>query len=116
MSQFFLDILNAPLDSPTILVLSVAYFLVASIRIYDVRLVQAKERGDYYKVAERAGDRTLPEWVNAFHWLGWILFITLLILNWSYALALYAVLFVLRVLPVSERIGEILMSPFLRKK
>ena len=42
-----------------------------------------------------------------------MLYLVLLILNWTYAVALYAVLFVLRVLPVLERIGAFLISPFL---
>jgi len=115
MVEFLTNILNAPLNSPAILVLSVAYVLVTSIRIYDVRLFQAKY-GLCSRVAELAEGWTLPKWVNAFHWLGWILFIALLILNWSYTLVLYAVLLVLKALPVLERIGWLLMSPFLRNK
>ena len=124
MSELLSHILNAPLDSPAILVLSVAYLIVASIRIYDARLVQgAGKAGGFYKgrwfysrVAERAEGQQLPVWVSAFHWLGWAIFIVLLVLDWRYALALYAVLFLLRVLPVLETIGSFLMAPFLRKE
>ncbi len=115
MSQILFDILNAPLNSPLILALSVAYLIVASIRAYDVRLIQAKEKGFYSGVAQRAEGRSLPQWVTAIYWLGWIILLALLILNWPYALALYVALFVLRVLPVLERLGWLLMSSFLRK-
>lgn len=42
----------------------------------------------------------------------WAIFIALLYLNWKYALVLFAIKFVLKVLPVLEIIGNILMSPF----
>ncbi len=58
MSQILFDILNAPLNSPLILALSVAYLIVASIRAYDVRLIQAKEKGFYSGVAQRAEGRS----------------------------------------------------------
>lgn len=114
MNELIHDIVTAPLNSPLLLALSVIYMIVASIRIYDARLIQAKERGFYSGVATEAEGRSLPQWVNTFHWAGWIIFIVLLMLNWKYALALYALLFVLRVLPVLERIGSIIMRPFLR--
>ncbi len=45
MGNLINDILNAPIDSPLILVLSIAYAIAISIGIYDVRLIQAKTRG-----------------------------------------------------------------------
>lgn len=116
MRELIHDIVSAPLNSPLLLALSAIYLLVESIRIYDARLIQAKERGLYSGVAAAAEGRSFPQWVNIFHWAGWIIFVMLLLLNWKYALALYALLFVLRVLPVLERIGSIIMHTFLRTR
>lgn len=108
------EIVRAPLDSPLILMLSVLYALVEAIRIYDVRLLQA-ERGRFNsKVAADAGGRSFPAWVTIFHWGGWLIFLSLLYLNWKYSIALYALLFVLRVVPVLENLGSMVMRPFLR--
>ena len=114
MGDLIIDILRAPLNSPAILVLSTAYVLVWSERVYDTRLSQAITRGRYSGVAVRAGGRSMPDWVGAIHLTVWIIFITLLILDWGWAILLYVVLFILRVLPVLEWIGEFLMTPFLK--
>ncbi len=58
----------------------------------------------------------LPSWVGIFGFLQWAIFIALFILNWKYALIIFVVKFILKVLPVLETIGNILMSPFLPKK
>ena len=108
------DILAAPFESPLILGFTIAYVVVAAIRIYDARLIQAKTRGFYSGVAADAEGRFLPPWVGIVHWAGWILFGGLLFLNWKYAIALYFLLFLLRVVPVLEWIGAVIMRPFLQ--
>jgi hypothetical protein len=113
MSDLINNIFVAPLKSPVILFLSLAYTVIEAIRIYDVRLIQAKTRGFYSGVAIEAEGRLLPRWVGYIHFAGWLVFIALLILNWRFAITLYAILFILRVLPVLERIGGIMMRPFL---
>lgn len=50
--------------------------------------------------------------VVVFDWLMWGIWLALLYLNWKYALLLFAIKFVLKVLPVLETIGNILMAPF----
>ncbi len=107
------SVLSAVEDSPTIVWLSIAYAIVESIRIYDARLIQAKTGKLVSGVAVEAGGRLLPNWVKWVHYAGWVLFIMILILNWMYAIAFYVFLFLLRVLPVLERIGAFLMHPFL---
>jgi hypothetical protein len=114
MSEIFSDIVRAPLDSPLILTLSVFYILVQAIRIYDVRLIQAKQSGLYSRVAEKAEGRSLPQWINIFHWAGWVIFIVILLLNWKYSIALYALLFILKTLPILENLGSLIMRPFLK--
>jgi hypothetical protein len=105
-------LVRAPLDSPLILVLSVLYILVQAIRIYDVRLIQVKQKGFFSGVAARAEGRTLPPWVGIFHWVGWVIFIGLFLLNWKYAVVFFA----LKVLPILENLGELVMRRFLQQK
>jgi hypothetical protein len=116
MSELINDIVTAPVESPLILALSVAYTIVESIRIYDARLIQVKTRRFYSGVGVKAKGRLLPNWVGYIHFVGWLLFIVILILNWMYAVAFYAFLFLLRVLPVLERIGALIMHPLLREE
>ena len=93
--------------TPLIIVLTVAYFLVASITTFDLRMIQAKRDGRL-----PPDEPMLPKWIVVFDWLQWIIFAVLLYLNWKYALVLFAIKFVLKVLPVLETVGNILMSPF----
>jgi hypothetical protein len=93
--------------TPLIVGLTIAYFLVASVTTFDLRLTQAKRQGTL-----PPDEASLPEWVGLFAWMQWAIFLALLYLNWKYALVLFAVKFVLKVLPVLEIVGNILMSPF----
>ena len=113
MNEIAKDILIAPFNSPVILVLSVLYAIYESIRVYDARLLQAKTRGFQSAVAAEANGRMLPRWLGYIHFAGILMIIVLLIMNWKYAIALYSLLFLLRVLPVLERIGAAIMSRFL---
>src|SRR5436853_7679495 len=90
-----------------IIALTVAYFLVASITTFDIRMTQAQRQGTL-----PSDEPMLPSWVGVFVWAQWAIFLLLLYLNWKYALILFALKFVLKVLPVLEVIGNILMSPF----
>jgi len=93
--------------TPLIIGLTVAYFIVASITTFDIRVTQAKREGTY-----PPGDPPLPSWIGIFAWMQWIIFVIILYLNWKYALVLFVIKFMLKVLPVLEIIGNILMSPF----
>lgn len=87
--------------------LSISLFFSYCITTFDKRIIQAKRSG--VLPAEHAN---LPRWVIAFHLLDWLILAVLLILNWKVALAVWAFLFLLKVLAVLETIGNILMSPF----
>lgn len=114
MGYLIYKIFTAPINSPILLVVSIAYATVESIRIYDARLIQANTKGSYSRVASEADGRSLPHWVGYIHFAGWVLFVVILVLDWMYAIALYVVLFILRVLPVLERIGALIMRTFLQ--
>lgn len=95
------------LNSPAVLITSIVLLIVQSITIFDIRILQAKKTGtlppDYPE---------LPKWTRSFHMIEWVLRIILLILNWKFALAYFVLLFILKVVPVLETIGNILMAPF----
>lgn len=107
------DILHAPLDSPVLFIISIAYLLIESICTYDTRIMQGFLRNAHSDVFERAEMRMLPRWVAHFVYLGWLLLIVIAILNWKYAIALYVVKFILKVMPVLELVGEQLMRSHL---
>ena len=94
-------------DSPEILVASFILFFVESITIFDCRILQAKKLGNL-----PSDHPELPLWAQLLRVPGWALKIYLLFLNWKYALAFFVVLFILKVLPVLETIGNILMAPW----
>jgi hypothetical protein len=101
-----MSILSQLLSSPLLLTLAAILFLVSCITTLDKRIAQGKRSG-----ALPADQQELPKWVLALHFLDWGILITLLILNWRVGLLVWAVLLVLKVLPVLETIGNILMRP-----
>jgi hypothetical protein len=114
MVEFFSGIVGAFVDSFTIQILSLLYFIVTAIGTYDVRLIQAKQKKYTADVANEAEGLMLPNWVGYIHWVGWIIFGTLLFLNWKFAIVLFILIFVLKVSPVMERFGAFLMYRFLK--
>lgn len=106
MISFF----DTPYNSPVLIGLAIAYGIVASITTFDIRLIQAKKSG-----LLPADEAILPSWIAIFHWLEWFIFIAMFLLNWKFALIAFVVKFILKVLPVLEIIGNILMSPFKSK-
>lgn len=93
-----------PVASPIYISLISAYFLSASITTFDTRLIQARWDGQDY------GET--PGWTGLFGWLEWALFCAMAILNWRVAIGLFVLKFILKVLPVLETIGNVLISPF----
>jgi len=91
---------------PLLVGLTVAYFVAASVTTFDIRLLQAKRRG-----ALPPGAPMLPPWVALFHWTQWALFLTMLVINWKFALIIFAIKAVLKVLPVLEVLGNVILSP-----
>ncbi len=116
MPTLITDILRAPIDSPWVLALSITYILAESPRIYDARIIQSISRGIRSAVAHRAVGYSVPSWVGYLSFPVWLSVIGLFVLNWKYALCFYAVMFLLKVIPVLEHIGEFLMRPFMIKE
>lgn len=103
-----MELFNTPVQSTIILILTIVYFIIASITTFDIRINQAIKQGE--------NEYPLPKWVVIFYWLMWGTWIWIFLLNWQYALAIFFIKFILKVLPVLEIIGNILMSPFKQNK
>lgn len=96
-------------QSPWIIAITIILFITGSITTFDIRLIQAKRHG-----ALPAGHPLLPLWVAILYWVHYGLVIALFFMNWKYALILIVSLYVLKVLPVLETVGNMLMAPFKR--
>lgn len=94
-----------PLVTPTYLALVAVYFLAASVVTLDIRLEQARrfEGQDFGE---------LPKWTVVFLYLQWATFAVLAVLNWKLAVFLFVIKFILKLLPVLETVGNLLMAPF----
>jgi hypothetical protein len=82
---------------------AVGYFFCASIHTFDKRINQARRQG--------LDEPALPSWIVSFSWAMFGLQVWLLVLDWRNALVLFAVAFLLAVLPVLEVVGNLLCSP-----
>lgn len=105
------QILNEAWHSPWIIAISVILFITASITTFDIRLTQAKRRGELPD-----GHPLLPQWVGFLYLIHYGLIIALFFMNWKYALIFVTSLFILKVLPVLEIVGNVLMAPFKQDK
>jgi hypothetical protein len=104
MNSNSMELFNTTIGSSSLNVLTVLYFLIASITTFDMRINQSIKQG--------SNQIPLPKWVGIFYWLLWGFWLLIFFLNWVYALILFALKFVLKVLPVLETVGYIFMAPF----
>ncbi len=96
---------------PTFNILIILFAITSSITTFDIRLIQAKRDG-----ALLPDEPLLPSWVAGVYWIHYGLIITMLIMDWKHAVSVLIIGFILKVLPVWETIGNILMLPFKNKK
>lgn len=106
-----ITLFNTPIDSTLIIVLTILYFICESIATFDIRLIQGKRNGSL-----PPDEPLLPDWTSIFIFIGWGIFIAFILLNWKYAILIFIIKFILKVLPVLETVGNILMSPFKTRK
>lgn len=102
-----MELFNTPTNSPILILLTILFAITSSITTFDKRLIQAMRAGNLPK-----DEPMLPTWVGIIAWLHWALALSLIFLNWKYALVVFVIKFVLEVLPVLEVVGNMLMSPF----
>jgi len=90
----------------------ILYFLSASITTYDIRITQGKKDGSI-----PLHQQDLPSWVGLLHFvqIGILIYFAITI-NWKVAVLLFGIKFTLKVLPVLETIGALIMSLFIEQK
>jgi hypothetical protein len=94
-----------------LIALTVIYFICACVTTFDTRIIQAKKNG-YLKENEAH----VPVWTGIFGILMWLCWVAIFLLNWWYAFLLFAIKFVLKVLPILENIGALLLLPVVGKE
>ncbi len=102
-----MSLFNTPFNSVILIVLVIAYNIVAGINNYDVRLI--REKKDEFFLANT---KTLPKWIGYIRLLEPIILVVLLFLNWKFALIAYIIKAILQALLVLEFIGYIMLYPF----
>ena len=105
------ELFNTPLSSPIYIVLLLVYFICESISTFDTRIIQAKKNGFL-----REDEAIVPQWTGIFAILGWLAFIGLVLLNWKIAIVVFIIKFILKVAPVLENIGAVLLIPVVGKE
>ena len=103
------QLFQTPSSSPLFIAITTVYFLSEAISIFDTRIIQAKQTG-YLEP-----DYVVPEWTGIFGFLTWLTYTALLLLNPFVAIILFVIKFILKVLPVLENIGAVLMIPVVGK-
>lgn len=106
-----ITLFDTPIDSPLLITLTVIFFITSSITTFDKRLIQAVKNGTILP-----DEAMLPSWVGVIAWLHWAVGLSIILLNWQYALIVFISKFILSVLPVLETIGNVLMAPFRTRK
>ena len=93
-----------------VIILTILYAITSSITVFDKRMIQAKRDGVLPE-----DESLLPSWVGIILFIHWIIGLSILILNWQFAIIVFVAKFILSILPVLETIGNILMSPFKKR-
>lgn len=109
--KFMIELFNTAISSPIVIIITVLYAITSAITTFDIRMTQAKRNGSL-----PSDEPMLPKWVALVFWVDWMLIIALILLNWKYAILVFVIRFILKVLSVLEIIGNVLMSPFKPKK
>lgn len=106
-----MELFNTPITSGVLIGLTVIYFICESISTFDTRIIQAKKQGFL-----APNEAYVPNWTGIFAILGWIVFPAIFLLNWKYAILLFVIKFILKVFPMLENIGALIMLPFVGNK
>ena len=91
-------------QSPVLGWLTIAFLFTASIGTYFRRILSALPREA----------RSAPSWVGLLLWIEILLKVALVVLNWRFGLLVYVLGYTLALMGLLERVGGILMYPFVR--
>ncbi len=106
-----MTLFNTAINSPIIIFVTILYVITSAITTFDIRMTQAKRDGSL-----PPDEPALPSWISLIFWADWAFALILLLLNWKYAVVVFIIRFILKVLPVLEIAGNVIMSHFKIKK
>lgn len=106
-----MHLFHTAVSSPTLIILTIVYAICAAITTFDTRIIQAK-KGGY--LAEN--EAHVPVWTGFFGIIMWLTWVAIFLLNWWYALALFVIKFILKVVPVLENVGAVILLPVVGKE
>jgi len=90
--------------------LIIGYTLISAMVLYDVRITQAKKAGVETELQDA------PRWVVGLYWIKCGLVVYFFYLNWKIAFLILGIEFVLSALPVLEIMGQVLLTPFMKRR
>lgn len=93
-----------------LIALTVAFCITSAITRFDICISRGIRSGEL-----SASDR-LSRWIVLVYYVHWGIGLALLILNWKYALFVFAVKVALSFFGILQVAGSLMMLPFLRKK
>jgi hypothetical protein len=106
-----IQLFTTPMNSEVLIGLTIFYVVCEAISIFDTRIIQAKKAGFL-----RPDVSPVPEWTGWFAILGWLTLIGLVLLNWKFTIMVYIITFFLKVVPVLENIGALILLPVVGKE
>lgn len=102
-----MHLFSTPIGSPVLIILSVVYLLLDAVCIFDTRVTQSIRNN-----VLPLNQKRLSNVISLFVLLMWLCMAVIFLLNWWYAIILFVIQFILKVLPVLETIGATLLRPF----
>jgi len=94
----------------SLIALTIVFGLTSAITRFDISVSRGIRGG------ELSARDALPRWFALLYYIHWGVGLTLLVLNWRYALFVFAVKCLLSFFGILAVAGSIVMLPFLNKK
>lgn len=117
-----MNIFNTSIDSPISIIFTILWFIASAIDTFDIRLNQSEKTPGITmtEAVRRSSEKNYTSFgyaiTSVVSILTWILFIIIFLLNPLYAVVIFVIRFILKVLPVMETIGGWIMKPFMKKR
>ena len=106
-----MDLLNVPVGSLYLNILTAVFLITASANAYQRRIARSTSGAQ-----TNIPILNLPSWTQIFRWLNWLVAILLIAANWMYGLAALVIVLILTILPVLEWIGYAILKPTEREE
>lgn len=116
-----MNFFHTAIDTPVIISLTIIWLITSSIETFDMRLNQAEKTPsitmrEAVRRSEVKNHTPISKAItNIIAISNWILILIIFLLNPLYAVAIFIIRFILKVLPVLETIGGWVMKPIMKK-